>query len=1048
MALVSLLVKALLSLVLLLPFSSAAWEGEAQLPPDEYNTKGGPVKDKLNVHLVAHTHDDVGWLKTVDQYYVGSNNSIQFAGVQWILDSVVQSLAQNPDRKFIYVEQAFFQRWWRQQNKKTRKVVQKLVKDGQLEFINGGWCMHDEATTYYVDMIDQTALGHRYIRDQFDQYPRIGWQIDPFGHSAVQASLLTAELGFDGLFFARADYDDVKKRREEKSMEMVWRASKSLGKSAETFAGVMGHHYDTPVGFNFDMWSKDPPIQDDPRLYDVNVAERIEAFIKDNLAQAAQFRTNNIMLSMGADFVYSNANTWFTNMDKLIHYANKDGRVNVFYSTPSIYLDAKYEANETWPLKTDDFFPYADCPHCYWTGYFASRVGLKGYTRALSGYLQAARQLEFLVGRSATGPNTDELEEAMAIVQHHDGVSGTEKQHVADDYAKRLAIGAAEAGAVVANALVTLTAGQKAGAKEGLSSSADGFMHARVLLNEKAAPQADHDSEGHAFEQCPLLNISSCPITEKLIEEDTSLVVVAYNSLAWPRTELVRFPVASQLLAVTDMYGNPVPSQVAPIHHVTRTLRARHVAADQEAPFELTFLAGVPPLGFATYFLGTKQAGQPGLAAVAVEEPVNGFGTDFDIGRGALKLTFGGDSGSLKRIANKRTQTSLGVVHQSMFWYNASDGNTEANPLQASGAYIFRPNSSTEYPLWDTAADTFPRLSTVRGPLYEEVRQELSPWAVQTFRVSTDGADADVQYTVGPIPIDDGLGKEVVMRLETDIQNGKTFFTDSNGRDLIQRVVDKRPTWKLNVTEPVAGNYYPVNAAILIRDAATQLTVLTDRSLGGASLADGQVDVMLHRRLLHDDARGVGEPLNETAYGEGLVTRGVLKVGVHPTNESARWLRENALRVYSPLQLAFTTQKSGGAPAWLRSHRGSFSGLREGAQLPPNVALTTLQQLPDGTVLLRLAHLYEVDEDPELSQLARVNLRALFPTKIEKATELTLSGNQPKSAVKKKVWRVEGEESTRHASLRGGPFKDDDLTVELGPLEIRTFGILFAEKVM
>jgi hypothetical protein len=35
---------------------------------------------KLNVHIISHTHDDVGWLKTVDQYYYGANNSIQNAG--------------------------------------------------------------------------------------------------------------------------------------------------------------------------------------------------------------------------------------------------------------------------------------------------------------------------------------------------------------------------------------------------------------------------------------------------------------------------------------------------------------------------------------------------------------------------------------------------------------------------------------------------------------------------------------------------------------------------------------------------------------------------------------------------------------------------------------------------------------------------------------------------------------------------------------------------------------------------------------------------------
>lgn len=43
----------------------------------KYNTGATSVEGKLNVHLVAHSHDDVGWLKTVDQYYVGSNNSIQ-----------------------------------------------------------------------------------------------------------------------------------------------------------------------------------------------------------------------------------------------------------------------------------------------------------------------------------------------------------------------------------------------------------------------------------------------------------------------------------------------------------------------------------------------------------------------------------------------------------------------------------------------------------------------------------------------------------------------------------------------------------------------------------------------------------------------------------------------------------------------------------------------------------------------------------------------------------------------------------------------------------
>ena len=39
---------------------------------------------------------------------------------------------------------------------------------------------------------------------------------------------------------------------------------------------------------------------------------------------------------------------------------------------------------------------------------------------------------------------SDTLRRAVGVAQHHDAVSGTSKQHVADDYAKRLAIGATE----------------------------------------------------------------------------------------------------------------------------------------------------------------------------------------------------------------------------------------------------------------------------------------------------------------------------------------------------------------------------------------------------------------------------------------------------------------------------------------------------------------------------------------------------------------------------------------------------------------------------
>ncbi|XP_055954551.1 lysosomal alpha-mannosidase [Patella vulgata] len=222
-----------------------------------------PVKDgMINVHLVPHTHDDVGWLKTVDQYFYGDKNDIQIAGVQYILDSVIPQLINDPSKRFIYVEIAFFARWWREQTDSMRHVVKGLVAEGRLEFILGGWCMNDEASTHYNAIIDQHTIGFEFLRQNFKDCgrPRVAWQIDPFGHSREQASLF-AQMGFDGLFFGRLDYEDKANRLKKKTMEMIWKGSpKNLGSTSELFTGALFDGYGPPGDFCWDIRCNSDPI--------------------------------------------------------------------------------------------------------------------------------------------------------------------------------------------------------------------------------------------------------------------------------------------------------------------------------------------------------------------------------------------------------------------------------------------------------------------------------------------------------------------------------------------------------------------------------------------------------------------------------------------------------------------------------------------------------------------------------------------------------------------------------------------------------------------
>lgn len=92
-----------------------------------------------------------------------------------------------------------------------------------------------------------------------------------------------AQLGFDGLLLGRIDYQEKGVRFNNKTAEMVWRGSSSLGTDSDIFTGVMFNVYGPPPGFCFDIMCNDEPIIDDPKIPDYNVDKRVTIFFVNYL---------------------------------------------------------------------------------------------------------------------------------------------------------------------------------------------------------------------------------------------------------------------------------------------------------------------------------------------------------------------------------------------------------------------------------------------------------------------------------------------------------------------------------------------------------------------------------------------------------------------------------------------------------------------------------------------------------------------------------------------------------------------------------------------
>jgi hypothetical protein len=213
------------------------------------------------------------------------------------------------------------------------------------------------------------------------------------------------------------------------------------------------------------------------------------------------------------------------------------------------------------------------------------------------------------------------------------------------------------------------------------------------------------------------------------------------------------------------------------------------------------------------------------------------------------------------------------------------------------------------------------------------------------------------------------------------------------------------------------------------------MVVLSDRTQAAASLADGEIEILVHRRLTKDDGRGVGEPLSEPgADGKGLIVSGITTVVLGPTAGAAAAARFGQNAIFAPYHVSLAPMESE-IKDYVASHSTALTFLK--TDLPSNIELITMQIWDHNQVLLRLAHSFGVNEDPLLSLPAKLDLASLFVQTVTDAQELQLSAAVARRSSSKYKWNT-GSNDVADVVKRESILTDGTV-VSIGPLEVRTF---------
>uniref|UniRef100_H2YSQ6 Alpha-mannosidase n=1 Tax=Ciona savignyi TaxID=51511 RepID=H2YSQ6_CIOSA len=781
------------------------------------------------VFIVPHSHNDPGWIKTVEKYFLEQT--------QHILNNVVDALSVDPTKKFIWAEMSYLSMWWDGASPDRKQKLKTIVKNGQLEIVTGGWVMNDEANTHYFAMIDQLIEGMEWLKHTLGVTPRSGWAIDPFGHTPTMAYILKL-MNFDNMLIQRVHYSVKKYLAKEKSLEFRWRQTWDQSSHTDMTCHMMPFYsYDVPhtcgpdpkICCQIARWQiqlswKVPPVA----ITDSNVEVKAKTLLDQYRKKSKLFKSDTLLVILGDDFRYSamkELSDQYTNYARIISYINSHPQLNAHmqFGTLSEYFDAmKNEIGgaTNLPALSGDFFTYADREDHYWSGYYTSRPYHKMQERVLESHLRGAELLFALAlpkvkwsqdGESFSRelyPLLVQARRNLGLFQHHDGITGTAKDHVVVDYGNKLMQSVMDSKKIMS-------------------------FSAHILLSEM--PSYDPKTTVLNFDEVfQGQNQPPQPTVIKLESEQRPVKVVLYNSLDYDRTGVVRLIVTSPSVVVMTENRNVIPSQTNPIW------------SDQVEPrtdrFELVFLSTVPAIGLAVYTMWEDNSVEDSThATVHFINPPAGFGK-------RTRSKFQLDNGMLRAVTtvrdNMKTKLALDFA-----MYSSRQAKDK------SGAYLFLPSGPAEPHTPDTYR---PLVRIIRGPVMSSVHV-LLPNVLHKVSLYT-GTGAGTQslglHVTNDVDVRTGAdNKELAMRLTSGISSGDKFFSDLNGFQIQPRTTYSKL--------PLQANFYPMPTMAFIQDDKSRLTLMTAQPLGAASLKSGELEVILDRRLMQDDNRGVGQGVKD-----------------------------------------------------------------------------------------------------------------------------------------------------------------------------------------